>query len=104
MEITKKSLVLLVKAARTAADLNRNVHALVNEASENETDWLYGWIFDALISMSREHLGPELDVEESITMKLIKSNLDDGTVAELIMALAESRKPLTPTLEGERYL
>lgn len=94
MDISKGTLVKLVKAARTADRMAEDVRALlIDNGSRTVPDEIAGFLKDVLFEISGEKLDPKQDFErDSMTMALVRSKLADRDVADEINRMSEYRK------------
>ena len=98
MEISRDTLLWVIKAARAANRLAQDTKALLMDKNGwTVSDEIAGFLNEALFNMIGEKLEPNQDfTQDSITMLLIRSNLPDGAVADEVMQLHEEHAHQQP--------
>ena len=106
MEISRDALMRVVKATRMANRLAKDTQAmLMVKCTETVADIIADLLADCLFEFIDEDFGPEKDFcNESVTMKLIESELSDSEVTDYILHRAELPKPVIRDLDETRMM
>ena len=84
MEISKDALMRVIKATRLSMKLAEDTQKLFAEKGiTSVADIIAGDLADSIFIISNEHLAQVGDFSDSQTMKILKSDLDEETAAEL---------------------
>lgn len=96
MEITKDALLRVVKAARLSMKLAKDTQQMLFEkGSWTVSDEIAGQLASALFVVSCEKLDAGKDFnEDSMTMRLLKGELDDETVTDWFIMMEKIDKRL----------
>ena len=94
MEIKRDALLQVVKAARAAMRLAEDVRpVLIDPRNETRADRIAWHLMEALFLMSDETLTAGQDFsKDSNTMRILKSDMDDGACADWFIMMDKIRK------------
>lgn len=93
MEIERDALLRIVRATRSCMKLVEAMEALlIDKNAWTVPDEIAGDLKDALFILSGEKLSEKESFDDSRTMKLLKSDMDDGTVADWFLMMDRLNK------------
>lgn len=97
MEITKDALLRIVKTARLAMNAAETMQKLmVNSGGWTWADEISGQLVDSLFILSGEHLAAGKDFNnDSMTMRLLTSDMTDNAVADWFIMINKIRRKFT---------
>lgn len=99
MEIKRDALVRVVKAARLSLKMADAMQLfMIDKRPWTVADEISGHLKDALFIILGEHALHEKSFDESMTMRLLTSDMSDGAVADYIIMMQNIQKHIEPEL------
>lgn len=105
MEINRDAMMRVVKAARAAMRMAENMRPLmVDQKGSTWADEIYGFLEDALFIMSGEVLKAGQGFDDSNTIRILQSDMDDRACADWFIMMDKIRRRVgepEETADGE---
>lgn len=93
MEINRDAMMRVVKAARAAMRMAENMRPLmVDQKGSTWADEIYGFLADALFIMSGEVLKAGQSFDDSNTIRILQSDMDDRACADWFIMMDKIRQ------------
>lgn len=93
MEINREVLLRIVKATRASMRMAEDMRALlVRNNGSTCADEIYGHLVDAVFLISGEVLRPGQSFDDSNTVRILKSDMDDRSCADWFLMMDKIRK------------
>lgn len=92
MEITRDAILRVVKAARMSKNVAESLQQImVDKKSRSWADEVFGQLSDALFIMIDDRVKAGENFDDSMTMKILNSDMSDGAVADTVITLNRLR-------------